>query len=235
MDERISVGTKVRKLGRALGLKGVELAEGLGLDRTTVYTYGRRPNANPAPAAVDRLIAWLAKNGKPVPDRGWFYDGRDTDPSFVEARSTSGRPVQSLPMVPVRVVGRVGAGPGENDEADYEPIYVPANLGTGADRIAHLIEGDSMMPALEPGDVAVFRETRRPMGRRAFLLKSPDGRYQVKRVVWEQDRFVGRSLNPRYEDVPLDDYQIEGMLVGFYRSVGGYERIEYDFSGLVFE
>ncbi len=230
--QTVSVGMKCVRLAEHLGMSAQDLADALGVDRTTVYSYKRRSNANPSPQSVQRLRQYLRAERGYDPGTAWFFDTEDTaPPDATQVRSTGGAPVATMPMVPVRVVGTAGAGVGVNADPGPETIFVPANMGSNIDRLAHIVEGDSMMPFLEPGDVGVFREMRWPRPKKVFLLKDAGG-YLIKQVVYERDRFVGRSLNPRYEDLELDGVELVGMLVGIYRSVGSYERMEYDSDGL---
>ena len=143
-------------------------------------------------------------------------------------------PTLSTKMVRINVVGRVAAGEGEyNVDPEDHGIYVPANLG-GPDHLGYVVTGDSMMPALEDGDVAVFRPSSAPRRKLAFLVKSPDGSFKVKKMGWSEseNRWVMQSLNPTYPPEPMDGHQVVGYLIGFYRAHGSYEKIEADLHGL---
>jgi phage repressor protein C with HTH and peptisase S24 domain len=106
-----------------------------------------------------------------------------------------------------------------------------ANLGT----IAFQVDGDSMMPALEPGDIAIIREERSP--RRLTYLLEREGEFSLKMLAWsnEEGRWFQQSLNPAYPRRPLDGWALVGFLVGWYRSRGSRETMDSDLHGLRFD
>ena len=135
------------------------------------------------------------------------------------------------PMARVPIVGTVSAGPGvTNVDSESDSVYVPMSLQQ-IGGIGYVIDGDSMMPALQPGDVALFRETYQPRNGFTFLIKK-DGEHRCKNIIWQSGEWVMQSLNNRYAVEPLHDWQILGMLVGWYRSIGSYEKLEADPNGL---
>lgn len=138
------------------------------------------------------------------------------------------------PMARIPVVGTVSAGPGvTNVDTDEGRVYVPMSLEQ-IGGIGFVIDGDSMMPALQPGDVALFRETHQPRNGFTFLLKK-DGEYKCKNIAWRNSEWMMESLNRNKEEFPDEstkDWQILGMLVGWYRSVGSYEKLEADPNGI---
>lgn len=124
-------------------------------------------------------------------------------------------PVGISAMKGVRVVGKVSAGPGATNVDEDDPIvFIPdrlAALGT----LAWTVEGDSMMPALEPGDIALFRESHTLRRRFAYLLKDSEGSHSIKMTRWTQaGKWEGYSLNPAYAPIDLDGMQVLGILVG---------------------
>lgn len=135
-------------------------------------------------------------------------------------------------LAPIAVVGRAAAGSGEtNVDPDFEPIYVPASLAK-AGGLGFVIDGESMMPALQPGDIAVFKPTATPRRGYTFLIKSNGDEFRCKSLDWKNDRWTMVSLNPTFQDEDLGESQILGLLVGNYRKFGMYERIEADLGGL---
>jgi SOS-response transcriptional repressor LexA len=149
------------------------------------------------------------------------------------------RPVSLLfgQMASLPVVGTVSAGPGtSNVDAEQDEVWVPMSLRQ-IGGVGYVIDGDSMMPALQPGDIALFKETYQPRHGFTFLLKK-EGEYRCKNVGWRSGEWVMQSLNSnkdRYPDLSLLDWQIIGILVGWYRSVGSYEKLEADPHGLRLE
>jgi SOS-response transcriptional repressor LexA len=178
--------------------------------------------------------------------RNYFYSITKKVPDEVMEKARSiessgeveveGRRVSLMfgPMAKVPVVGRASAGEGvSNIDEATEELWVPMSLQK-IGGIGFLIDGDSMMPALQPGDVALFKETYQPRNGFTFLLKR-DGEYRCKNITWRGGEWVMESLNPnkdRYPDASMVDWQIAGLLVGWYRSVGSYEKLEADPNGL---
>lgn len=142
--------------------------------------------------------------------------------------SLAGTPLASIP-----IVGTVSAGEGRhNVDSEQEQVWVPdrlAQLGS----LGWIVEGDSMMPALQPGDVAVFKESRSPRKGLCFLVKDERLGLRVKNLNWKNGEWVLESLNPKYPDEPLYMHQLQGVLVGWYRNAGSRETIDSDPNGLV--
>lgn len=140
--------------------------------------------------------------------------------------------VGGLPLGEVPIVGAAGAGPQEsNVDIDTRNVWVPMNLAN-LNGIAFEVEGESMMPCLEPGDIAIFREYRHPKRGYTYLVRKAY-QYRVKNLEMVSGRFVLRSLNPSFEDEPLDGYELIGYLVGLYRVIGTRETMDSDPGGLI--
>lgn len=140
---------------------------------------------------------------------------------------------RAMPMKSIRVVGLVAAGVGEfNVDPEAGEIMVPANLAR-EDHLGWTIDGDSMMPALEPGDIAVFKESRQPRSNLAFLIKTNDG-LRCKRLRWSvpDSDWKMESINPRYSPEPLGTSEVLGVLIGYYRVQGLHEKFEANPEGL---
>lgn len=156
---------------------------------------------------------------------------------FNRTSQTDGAPVSIVfgEMAPVQVIGRASAGDGITsvDHAQDE-LYVPAvlaNIGS----FGYLIDGDSMMPALQSGDIALFKSESQPRANFTYLIKNDGGEYRCKNIVWRGGQWVLESLNPnknQYPDSSLVGWQVIGLLVGWYRSRGSYEKLESDPKGL---
>jgi phage repressor protein C with HTH and peptisase S24 domain len=141
--------------------------------------------------------------------------------------------VGGTPMARVKIVGSASAGPGiTNVDVSEDEILVPerlANLGG----IGFIVDGDSMMPALQPGDVTLFREARVPIPGYPFLIKTDSAEYKIKVLVYAAGTWNLSSLNPTYQTKPLaEGDEIVGILVGWYRSRGSRETMDSDPNGL---
>lgn len=138
-------------------------------------------------------------------------------------------------MAPIPIAGNVSAGDGNtNVDVDEQSIWVPMSLQK-LGGIGYVVDGESMMPALQPGDVAVFREMHQPYARFTYLVKTEDAEYRCKNLEWRDNQWTLVSLNPNFRDEPLGSGQLLGMLIGWYRSIGKYEKLEANPDGLRLE
>lgn len=188
-----------------------ELATLLGIDRGR-YANWEYDKAEIPEDIVEKLRELGFGHGKPA------AEGRKV--------SLAGTPLRSI-----NVVGKVSAGPGEtNVDVDENQIYVPERLARpGA--LGFVVDGDSMMPNLHPGDVAIFMPYDKPKQGHTFLVSKND-EYRVKSLFWVNNGWVMRSLNKSYSDEPLEGGQILGFLIAWYRVAGSRETMDSDPNGL---
>jgi SOS-response transcriptional repressor LexA len=140
--------------------------------------------------------------------------------------------VAGTPLAPIPVVGNVSAGPGSiNVDVDASQVYVPQRLAD-IGGVAWVVDGESMTPLLEAGDVAIFREGSQPRKGYAFLLRTPDSELRVKTLEWMEGAWWMKSLNPTFDPEPLGGTQILGFLIGWYRVNGTRETLDSDPHGL---
>lgn len=156
-------------------------------------------------------------------------------PKPSQKRKAEGRIVSvgGTPLSPIKVVGMASAGPGTYVvDPSEELVYVPQKLAD-LGGLGWIVDGESMMPALEPGDIALFREYRQPRRGYTFLVKSSDGEFRVKNLDWLDDQWCLVSLNKNFEPEHLEDHEILGYLIGWYRSRGSRETLDSDPNGLL--
>lgn len=141
--------------------------------------------------------------------------------------------IAGTPLAPVKVVGNVSGGSGAyNVDPQDELVYVPqtlANIGG----LGWVVEGESMMPELDPGTIALFKEHRSPRRSFTFLVKAKDGDLRVKNLEWMDNEWTLVSLNPKYPPEPLNDHELLGYLIGWYKVKGKREEIISDPDGLI--
>lgn len=218
MDEKPTADI-LKETRKRLRMTQHELSEKLGIsrDRWARYEYG---HSNIPSHLSEKLFALEA--------------GRIYDQGFVSGGAHDARPASMLfgTMSEIPVVGKTAAGEGAtNVDPDNEPIWVPqslANLGG----IGFVIDGESMMPALQPGDVAVFKQSHTPRRGFTYLVKTPRDEFRCKNLEWKNNEWTLVSLNQSYPDEHLGEAQVLGVLVGWYRSIGTYEKLEADPHGL---
>ena len=166
-----------------------------------------------------------------------FWDGnelRALDAKQVGAKSEGRRvSLAGLPMAQVPIIGRASAGPGlANVDPDESSIWVPMNLAQ-IGGVGWMVDGESMMPALEPGDIALFREHRQPKRGYTFLVRTPDREERVKIMDWDGTQWILKSLNPSFAPEPVAGHELLGFLIGWYKVRGTREDIASDPAGLI--
>lgn len=123
----------------------------------------------------------------------------------------------------VKVYGAVSAGLGNTSTIDGAELDVPIQFARD-DFGALVVEGDSMLGLLQGGDIAIFRDHYHPKPDAIMACELTESRqWVVKKVIWKDNRYVLRSLNPSYSDL-LDSFRPTGFLVGIVRD-DGPERI----------
>ena len=178
-----------------------------------------------------KVSNWLKGDNRPRNEDVWDDMLRLAEREH-ERRIGVKRP-KAMPMKAIRVVGLVAAGDGTfNVDNEAGEIMVPANLAR-EDHLGWTIDGDSMMPALEPGDIAVFKESNQPRNKLAFLVKTSKG-LRCKRMKWNvaESLWTIESLNPAYPPEPLGESAVLGVLIGYYRVNGLHEKFEANPEGL---
>lgn len=139
------------------------------------------------------------------------------------------------PLYPVPVVGNVEAGEGAyNVDPDTREVFVPKKL-SDLGGLGWVVDGESMMPALEPGMVALFREFRSAQRKRTYLVKSEDGGLRVKNLEWVNDEWTLISLNKAFPPEPLGQQELQGFLIGWYYAKGTREKMDTDPNGIFLE
>ena len=227
------MGDAVRKWLRALRaefeLDQSQLGERLGVSRSSIAMY---ETGSPIPEYVLEKIREAFPQAPPYP----LEESSMKSVNVPKLPRSDGRHVSlaGTPLVPIPVVGQVQAGPGaSNVDPDQSSVYVPDRLAR-PDWIGWQVAGDSMMPSLEPGDVAVFQSQSSPRKGYPFLLEK-DGEFRFKVADWIDGKWVARSLNPSYPIEPIDGWRILGILVGYYRLRGSRETLDLDPGGLKLE
>jgi hypothetical protein len=155
-----------------------------------------------------------------------------------EIRSPYGRRVSlaGTPLAPVPIIGTVSAGPGSsNVDPDQGVIYVPQRLAD-LGGLGWIVDGDSGMPILQPGDVTIFREWRKERTRIPFLIRVADGELRVKRLKWLSGHWHLEDVNKGQPPEPMKPGdELLGYLIGLYRYKGSRETIDSDPEGLDLE
>ena len=112
--------------------------------------------------------------------------------------------------------GSVSAGTGEYLQDEHaEPITVQAaSVPTNADYCLR-VNGDSMLPMFENGDIIFVHKQQEPSDG-AIMIVDVDGEAYVKKVRVENNQLRLVSLNPAYDDIIVNnanDMRIMGKVV----------------------
>lgn len=138
--------------------------------------------------------------------------------AIVRETSTGLMPVRAGAMVRLPMLGAASAGDGMTHGDPDERGFLVPDVFAFPDYAAAFIDGDSMMPLLQPGDFAVFRDSPHPRPGLVYAIHA-NGSLLVKQLVFTHGRWEMRSTNAAYPPEPLPpDHRILGYLVGYYRS-----------------
>ena len=187
----IPVGQKIKNLREAKGLKPKEVALKAGISLTYYYEIekGRRkPN-------VDRLEAIASAIGVTLGEM--LYDVPGAFPLPKPPKGLS-------PTIPVVGMAQAGKG-GFFDDQGYP-------VGEGFDTISRQdvrdpnayavkVEGDSMRPRYDPGDIVVASPMRVIRNGDYVVARLVDGQVMVKRYRESNHTIILESLNPAHAPV----------------------------------
>lgn len=203
----VDTGEDLRRVRKRLRLTQSEMAERLGTTRAR-YKNWEYDLANPPSYVMEEVKKYNAE----------------------AAVQSAILKLAAIPMAQVPLVGKASAGPGSTAEGDDDFLSVPVHMAReGA--CGYIVEGDSMLPWLQPGDALVAMEHPQPKLNYAFLIRRPSGEVSVKVLKWDRGQIVYRSVNPSYKDEDPTGI-LMGYVIGIYRVEGTHEKMEFDPSGL---
>lgn len=150
---------------------------------------------------------------------------------FIPASGVMRRSLRSETTGRIKVYGAVSAGRGGVANLDDDYLDVPIEFAR-EDYAAMVVEGDSMLPLLEPSDLAIFKDHRaQKVGYVMVCRLMHSGDWVVKLMVYENGMYKLRSLNNSYPDI-TEGYEIFGFLVGMIRDNGPERTIRLNPYGL---
>ena len=205
--------TEIARMREALRFTLTEMAKRLGVpeSRYKNWEYGRAKTPKDAIAKAWALMATDQPPGVSAP-KGAYSDTK----------------------VPVPYIGRVAASssadwsdPLEADLTEPVPVHMLEGKGT----FCCVVEGDSMMPMLQPEDLAVFRSAEYARVGVIVLYRHHNGQVTIKQLKHDGTRPILRALNSAYKDEPANG-KVAGILVGFVRKIGRRKITDYDPEGL---
>lgn len=86
-----------------------------------------------------------------------------------------------------------------------------------------IIQDDSMLPEIRPGDIALFRDWKYAKELTVMAVEIPGGEIVCRLIVYEHCQFVLRSFDERFADI-APPFKVLGFLAGLIRDTGA-ERV----------
>lgn len=215
---------QARESYREVGMKQNALAQLLGISAARLSNWERGLN-DPDGGLVARIAKALDVSAK------WLLTGEV--PTEETKPATMMRTIP-LPTGKLRLLNAASAGPGNANAIDEYEVEVPAQLCRD-DYGALYVEGDSMLPLLRNGDVAVFQETcdaRQGQIIAATIGEDGNEDWLIKVVTREKDGVLALSpLNTDYSTI-IGSFTVHGRLVGIYRVEGPEHTVRFNPLGL---
>lgn len=143
------------------------------------------------------------------------YNGRR---SVKTERMSKESHINALP-----VIGYVACGSGEEEQAEIiEYIRLPESMTGKGDFFALIAKGESMVDAgINPGDYVIVRK-QNTANNGDIVVALNNGLNNLKKLVMENGNVLLRSCNSdkeRYPDIPVEDFTIQGVAVGYYHNL----------------
>lgn len=207
--ERTDIADLLKKFRRRKGLSQAELAQKLGIPRSTYATYELNIELPVRVREELEKIGFGEEVGEP-------------------------RRTGYMKTVFIPYIGSVAA----SSEVDWiSPLEseqweeVPYSM-SGPDRFCCRVASDSCYDLLWPGDLAVFTYTEDiPVGK-VVLYRSDDNLVTIKQIRKHGFEYILHPLNPKYEDMVVKGGRCLGFLVGLVRLHGTREATVYDVKGI---
>jgi hypothetical protein len=118
--------------------------------------------------------------------------------------------ISRLGLRQIPVYPGLSAGTMNSTFSDVATLEIK-DWGTDRERWARVVDGYSMLPLLEPGDIVVFEN--RPWAPGHIVHAYDDGNDTVKVAVKSGSTFKLRPINPEYDDIPGANMNIRGVAV----------------------
>ncbi len=204
-------GERLRKFRRSNEWTQEQMAERLGLKRTT-YTSYEQGIAN-IPNAVYRQLNALG-----------FTDS----PEVAAPLFPSPIPQTLIPRGP-SVPCSDWSDPLETDYHEFQEVD---SYMAGKGRFACEVVGDSMYDLLWPGDLCVWQSSVSPKIGSVIIAVNAEHQATAAQLKHDGTNFILHKLNKKYEDAISDHWEPVGFLVGIIRVQGTKRVAVYDPQGI---
>lgn len=243
----MNVGERIKQRRKALKISADELAESVGVSRSTIFRYEKGDIEKVGPEVLKKIADKL--NVSPGDLMGWEDNQQElkipTSPIVqkitekviklttnrkqkvlnyaTEQLSEQSNEAISLEehLVEYKVYEKLSAGTGFSyfDDGNYDTVFYNKDLDHD---FASWVFGDSMEPKYKNGDVALIKETGFDYDGAVYAVEW-DGQTYIKKVYREEDGLRLVSLNSKYKDkfAPYDeDPRIIGKIVDNFTPLG---------------
>lgn len=243
----MNVGERIKQRRKALKISADELAESVGVSRSTIFRYEKGDIEKVGPEVLKKIADKL--NVSPGDLMGWEDNQQElkipTSPIVqkitekviklttnrkqkvlnyaTEQLSEQSNEAISLEehLVEYKVYEKLSAGTGFSyfDDGNYDTVFYNKDLDHD---FASWVFGDSMEPKYKNGDVALIKETGFDYDGAVYAVEW-DGQTYIKKVYREEDGLRLVSLNSKYKDkfAPYDEGpRIIGKIVDNFTPLG---------------
>ncbi len=243
----MNVGERIKQRRKALKMSADELAESVGVSRSTIFRYEKGDIEKVGPEVLKKIADKL--NVSPGDLMGWEDNQQElkipTSPIVqkitekviklttnrkqkvlnyaTEQLSEQSNEVISLEehLVEYKVYEKLSAGTGFSyfDDGNYDTVFYNKDLDHD---FASWVFGDSMEPKYKNGDVVLIKETGFDYDGAVYAVDW-DGQTYIKKVYREEDGLRLVSLNSKYKDkfAPYDEApRIIGKIVDNFTPLG---------------
>jgi phage repressor protein C with HTH and peptisase S24 domain len=209
-------GQRLKRLRTAAGKSRLELAEYVGITRTSITLLENGQSGSMKGKNLLRAAEFLDV----TPEALEFGEGGDRVGETPGTYKTTARRALRKPAAVrnVPVIGFAIATPDQDgyfDDAGYPPGagegYVPWPT-RDANAYALRVRGDSMQPRIRPGEVILVEPGTNISPGSDVVVRCKDGRKMVKQLLFQRGQEVTLgSINIAHRQVTLDVSEIESM------------------------
>ena len=199
----MSFGERLRIARQSQGLTQQQLAELIGVSRSTVAMWETGEH-QPDLDTVSKLATILKVSVD-------FLLGKTEDPTSLEQRLKDQPWYVELRPIPVyngANAGDIGTFPDDRNIVMW--ISVPKK---GPGKYGVIVHGDSMEPDIKDGDIVVIDpDVAIDNGSKVIVII--DGQAYVKKIYFQDNVIVLQSLNPRYPPMTIPRRKMDVYVVG---------------------
>lgn len=198
----MALSDKLKKARLDAHLSQAELAEKLGLNIRTYGSYERGERD-----VSTALLRDICRTLNISSDKLLENEFNNIEPN------AEIMPAQNIYMIPVFESVSAGFGAYSNsDVIDYMPLYIQ-NPSDVPDMLCIKVEGDSMYPKIENGDMVVVRKQSSVDSGQIAVIMIDNEEGLVKKVNYGSDYIELQSINPEYQSRVFKGREMQRLTV----------------------